>query len=458
MSNLQNAEVYKYNLWKQQEYTPYMKKLFHIALFLVAAATVHAGENLVIISPHWEGVRIEISAAFKEWHLKNYGTEAEIEWIDQGGASDNLKFVESLYKKSPEGIGIDMFFGGGISPYITLKEQSLLERYKISRELLRQIPAYCAGVPNYDRDFYWYGIVLSGFGILYNKKVLEFLSLPNPTDWESLGNKMYYTWVGNGDPRHSGSLHMMYEIILQAYGWRKGWEVIFAMAGNTKNFSSSASAVAKNTSSGEVAVSLCIDSYALAQIEVNGPENMGFILPEKLTVINPDAIGILKGASNLTTAQRFIDYLLSYEGQLIWMQKKGKEGGPEEFSLNRFSIRPDVYEHPDMETAFNPYKITGTIRYDFDLAAKRWNLLNDLLGTLVIDPHRRLRRSWGIILKSENKALKKKFFETPVDAGLQRFLWENWQDPVFRNYHINQWLDFSLRKFNSVEKQSQLYK
>ncbi len=435
-----------------------MRKLTVAVLFILGITPLCAKEKLVIISPHWEGIRIELSRAFNAWYLKNYGAEAEIEWIDQGGASDNLKFVESLYKKNPAGIGIDMFFGGGISPYIALKEESLLERYRISRELLTHIPAYCAGVPNYDKDFYWYGIVLSGFGILYNKKVLQYLSLPEPADWESLGDKIYYTWVGNGDPRHSGSLHMMYEIILQAYGWKKGWEVILAMSGNTRNFLSSASAVAKNTSSGEAAVSLCIDSYALAQIEVNGADNMGFVFPEKLTVINPDAIAILKGASNLKTAQRFIDYLFSYEGQLIWMQKKGKQGGPVEYSLNRFSIRPDVYEQPDIKGTFNPYKISETVRYDFDLAAKRWGLLNDMLGAFVIDPHRHLKESWGIIIKSENKEMKRKFFEIPVDSGLQRFLWENWSDPVFRNYQINQWLDFSLRKFESIKRQAQLYR
>lgn len=435
-----------------------MKKIQVGVLFILSLAPAYATEKIVIISPHWEGVRIELSRAFNTWHLKNYGTEVEIEWIDQGGTSDNLKFVESLYKKNPAGIGIDMFFGGGIDPYIALKEKSLLERYKLSQKLLKEIPAYCAGVPNYDKDFYWYGIVLSGFGILYNKKVLQFLSLPEPTDWESLGNKVYYTWVGNGDPRHSGSLHMMYEIILQAYGWEKGWEVIFAMSGNTRNFSSSASAVAKNTSSGEVAVSLCIDSYALAQIEVNGAENMGFILPEKMTVINPDAIGILKGAPHIKIAQHFIDYLFSYEGQLLWMQKKGKDGGPRDYSLNRFSIRPDVYQHPDIKGTFNPYKITGTLQYNFDLAAKRWGILNDMLGALVIDPHRHLKESWGIIIKSENRELKSRFFEMPIDAGVQRFLWENWSDPVFRNYHINQWLDFSLRKFTSIKRQAQLYR
>ncbi len=433
---------------------------FICCLLIIAAMPSYAREHLVVISPHWEGVRIEISEAFNRWYMKNYGTGVQVEWIDQGGTSDDIKFVESLYKKTPDGIGIDMFFGGGISPYIALKEEGLLQQYRIPRELLRQIPVSCAGIPNYDRDFYWYGIILSGFGILYNRKVLEFLSLPEPTTWESLGEKIYYGWVGNGDPRHSGSLHMMYEIILQAYGWKKGWEIIFAMAGNTRNFPSSASAVAKNTASGEVALSLCIDSYALAQIEVNGAENMGFILPEKLTVINPDAAGILKGAPNLSTARSFVDFLLSYEGQFIWMQKKGREGGPEKYSLNRFSIRPDVYDDSRLEHGiFNPYTLQGTMRYDFDMAARRWDMLDDLIGALVIDPHRHLRKSWGIILESEkNASLRKKFFEIPVDAELQRFLWENWSDPVFRNTTLNQWGNFSREKFRAIERQARLLK
>ena len=436
-----------------------MKKFLYAAVFMIAAVPLHAQKKLVIISPHWEGVRIELSRAFNQWHRENYGEGAEIEWIDQGGTSDNLKFVESLYRKNPEGIGIDMFFGGGISPYLRLKELNLLQPYRVKGDILKVLPKSCAGVPNYDsRNFSWYGIVLSGFGILYNKKVLDFLDLPVPADWESLGDPVYNTWVGNGDPRHSGSLHMMYEIILQAYGWRKGWEIILAMAGNTKNFSASASAVAKNTSSGEVAVSLCIDSYALAQIEVNGAENMGFLLPERLTVINPDAIGILRGAENIAGAQRFIDYLLSYEGQLIWMQKKGRDGGPEDYSLNRFSIRRDVYEHPDFQgRIFNPYDLKGAIDYNFDLATRRWSLLNDMMGAFVIDPHRILRKAWKVSLESGKKKLESRFFELPVEAGLQKFFWENWTDPVFRSHHINQWLDFSLEKFNSVLKMSRLY-
>ncbi|MGB9677788.1 MAG: ABC transporter substrate-binding protein [Candidatus Ratteibacteria bacterium] len=427
-----------------------MRKKLILSIFFILFSQVKGEKNLVIISPHWEGVKIEFTRAFCEWYEKNYKEKVKIEWIDQGGTTDDLKYVESLFKKNPDGIGIDLFFGGGLSPYLKMKSEGLLQKYKLPQNVLKKIPKYCAGIPNYDTDFYWYGVVLSGFGILYNKRAVKFLNIPIATTWKDLGNPVYYSLIGAADPRHSGSMHMMYEIILQTYGWDEGWKTILSIAGNTKNFSISASEVARETSIGEVVFSLCIDSYALAQIEVNGKENMGFIFPESQTVINPDCIGILKGAPNIEIAKRFIDFLFTYEGQLLWIQKKGKKEGPKEYSLNRFPILPDIYNEPGLEIDINPYKIKNTIKYDFQLASNRWNLIDDMIGSFVIDCHDELKKTWRIISKTNNKNLKERFYEIPVDKKIQRFLWENWKDPFFRNKYINEWIDFSLKKFRNI--------
>ncbi|MCM8771824.1 MAG: extracellular solute-binding protein [Candidatus Omnitrophica bacterium] len=425
-----------------------MKK--NIFLLFLLYKTLFCEKNLVIISPHWEGVKIEITRSFCKWYEKNYKEKVKVEWIDQGGTNDNLKYVESLFKKRPNGIGIDIFFGGGLSPYLKLKENGYLEKYKLPQSVLKNIPKLCGGIPNYDNDFFWYGVVLSSFGILYNKKVLNYLKLPIPSSWKDLGKGCYFSWIGAADPRHSGSMHMMYEIILQAYGWEEGWNTIFSIAGNTKNFSISASEVARQTSTGEVAISLCIDSYALAQIEINGIENMGFILPENETVINPDCIGILKGAPNIEIAQKFIDFLFTEEGQIIWIQEKGKWNGPKEYSLNRFPIMPSVYYHPEIKISINPYSIQNAIKYDFQLASNRWSILDDMIGSFIIDCHGSLKKAWELILKTQNNNLKEKFCELPFDKKIQRFLWENWRDPIFRNKHINDWVEFSIKKFKNI--------
>ena len=423
-----------------------------IIFFLFLLQTIlYSEEKLIIISPHWEGVKIEIEIAFKNWYFKNYGKAIKLEWIDQGGTSDDLKFVESLFKKNPNGIGIDVFFGGGIEPYLRLKEKNILYKYKVDEKILKKIPEKCLGIPNYDKDFYWYGIVLSGFGILYNKKVCDYLNLPFPKTWEDLGKDIYFSWIGAADPRHSGSMHMMYEIILQAYGWKKGWQTIFFIAGNTKSFSSSASQVAKDTSIGEVCVSLCIDSYALSQIEINGEENMEFILPKNLTIINPDAIGILKGAPNLFNATTFINFLLSYESQVLWMLKKGEENGPKEFSLNRLSILPDIYKNERIFLKnINPYLYKHSIPYNMKLASERWALINDIIGWCIIEPHRELQKAWEYILKNKKSELKEKFAQLPFDENSQNILLKSWNNPIFRNQQINKWFDFSRNKFKKI--------
>jgi ABC-type Fe3+ transport system substrate-binding protein len=405
----------------------------------------HAAEKLVIISPHWEGVRTEIGSAFIRYYARTTGKTVEIEWIDQGGTSDDIKYVESLFQKSPSGIGIDLFFGGGLDPYLRLKEKGLLLPYRLPTRTLANLPKFCQGIPNYDPEGYWYGIVLAGFGILYNKKVLDFIDAPAPVHWRQLADGRYRGWIGASDPRHSGSMHMMFEIILQTEGWNRGWKTIMGIAGNTRNFPTSASQSARDTSLGEVAATLAIDSYALSQIEINGAENMGFVLPEGATVINPDAVGILKGAPHLEIAREFLLFLLSEQCQLIWMLPRGSKGGPKEFSLNRLSILPSVYQKKGISFPVNPYAMKTTLQFDFERASQRWALVNDLMGACVIDCADFLRIAYSYVLSGTCDA--DLFYTFPVgEEAAQKFALR-WKDQVFRNQKINEFLRFSLHKF-----------
>ena len=424
-------------------------KLFTIAgifcIFLISEQCI-AEEKLVIISPHWEGVKIEIEDAFKKYYKKLKNSDIKIEWIDQGGSSDDLKYVESLFKKNPESTGIDIFFGGGLDPYLRLKEEGFLIPFRVSEKILKEIPPFCNGIPNYDKDYTWYGIVLSSFGILCNKKVLEFIKAPVPKKWNDLTLPTYYGWVGVSDPRHSGSMHMMFEIILQSNGWEKGWETIIGIIANSTSVPASASQSAKDTAIGQNAISLCIDSYALAQIEVNGVENMCFVLPEHQTVINPDCAGILKGAPNLENAKIFIEFLLTDECQRLWMYPKGSEGGPKKYSLNRLAIKPSVYENNPIATV-NPYKEKLEFSFDFKLASQRWALVNDLAGVFAIDCAPLARKAYKRVL--EGKCDRGKFFSICVKQKQQDELIKNWKDPVFRNKKLSQFLKCSIEKYKA---------
>ena len=106
------------------------------------------------------------------------GRSVELDWLDVGGSSETLRYIESEYKNKPTGIGIDVFFGGGYDPYLALKKAQLLEPYTLPKALLDKIPERLTGVPLYDPDYTWYGATLAGFGIVYNKVVLGLTKLP----------------------------------------------------------------------------------------------------------------------------------------------------------------------------------------------------------------------------------------------------------------------------------------
>src|SRR5262249_52509893 len=79
---------------------------------LLGFANVRADDNLVLVSPHWEGIQREFETAFKSHYLRETGRTVELEWMDAGGTSEVLRFIRSEFKAKPTGIGIDIFFGG----------------------------------------------------------------------------------------------------------------------------------------------------------------------------------------------------------------------------------------------------------------------------------------------------------------------------------------------------------
>ncbi|HEV8720503.1 MAG TPA: extracellular solute-binding protein [Candidatus Binatia bacterium] len=429
---------------------PWLALLLALSIIHSFPAIVFA-DKLVLISPHWEGIRYEFERAFKGRYQSETGRTAELEWMDVGGSSETLRYLESEYKNKPAGIGIDIFFGGGLDPYLALKKAHLLQSYTLPKSLLEKIPPSLTGVPLYDPDHSWYGATLSGFGIVYNKVVLGLTKMPVITTWEDLASPRAFGWVGSSDPRKSGSVHMVYEIILQAYGWEKGWRIITGMGANVRNFTNSASQVPKDVAIGEVAYGLAIDFYAWAQVKEAGTDKIGFVMPDNLTIITPDAIAILKGAPNPDVAKAFIRFVMSAEGQKLWLLVEKSPGGPQRFQLNRFSVLPSLYALPPQSTAvkLNPFSWRSDFVFDPKLSSERWSIVNDLIGALVIDQKHLLTRAWKEALAdglSEPEWQRLTAMPISADEALQ-LAKTKWKDSVFRNQKLNEWIHFARSKY-----------
>ena len=417
-------------------------------------------DKLIIISPHPESIEKEFGRNFKEWYLQGIGRSVTLDWLDLGGSSSDFRFIESEFQRVPDGIGIDLFFGGGTDNYLKLAEQGLLFSYKLPDSLLVRVPTEIFGIPVYDPEYRWYGAALSSFGIMYNEQLREFLRLPQVSTWKGLTHPDLVGRVGAADPRESGSAHMMYEIILQGYGWEKGFELITKLGANVRGFSAGSNAIPKDVVSGQVIYGMAIDFYAFGQIAVLGDDIIKYIVPPDAAVVSPDSIAILKGAPNLKVAQAFLEFVLSDTAQKLWMLRDDDPEGPKWLGgLNRASVIPELYDElGERCVVINPFKRElNPIEYDAAKGGMRWALINDLIGALVIDPHKDLVSAWKAINKCKDEqkreAAVERFAEMPITAeeGL-RIAQSEWKKPDYRNQKLTEWNRFARQKYSDTVK------
>ncbi|MCH8295938.1 extracellular solute-binding protein [Candidatus Poribacteria bacterium] len=430
-----------------------------ICCFVVVGFSL-AEDSLVIISPHPEGIESEFDRTFKPWYKRETGRAVNVEWIDRGGTSSDFRFIESEFQRVPEGIGLDLFFGGGTDYYLKLVEKGLLQPYKLPEALLKRIPQDIYGIPVYDSEYRWYGAALSTFGIMYNEELRQRLGLPEVSTWNDLTHPEVFRWVGAADPRESGSAHMMYEIILQGYGWEKGLELITKLGANVRGFSAGSSAIPRDVALGQVIYGMAIDFYAYGKIIEVGEDRVKYILPSDAVVVSPDSIAILKGAPNLKVAQKFLEFVFSDEAQKLWVLKDTDPEGPKwKGGLNRRSVIPALYDElGDRCVVPNPFKMDmKPIHYDSEKAGTRWNIVNDIIGALVIDSHKDLVNAWKAIKKckkaEKREAAIQALVRLPItEEEAMQIAQEDWKRQDFRNQKLKEWGQFATQKFKEAKK------
>lgn len=424
-------------------------------LLLCFSSVLHAADKVVVISPHRKSIQNEYIPAFKEWYKNRFKTDVEVDWLDQGGTNDDIRFIKSKFAANPKTSGIDLFFGGGTTGHNEIVDAKLAEKLNIPAEIMKQLPKTVAGHELGHKDGFYMSQALSSFGIFYNRTLLKLEKLPEPKTWSDLGSVGFKDRLVLTDPRKSGTTSVMNHIILESEGWDKGSELLFRMAGNARQFTQFSTDPIKAIVSGDASATPAIDFYALAKIGDLGADKLGFILPEGKTIIEGDPITILKGAPNRKVADRFVEFVLSTQGQALLMLPKGAPGGPKLETLGRLAVNTQTYKDTEGKrtNTFNPLTAKGFMTYDSDKIAKVRKVFDDMIGATMVDSHKDLRAAWSKVVargaKPEDVAAFAKF---PVTKAELEQLAAKWDDGVFRNEQINKWVKFSKDKFAAVAK------
>jgi len=410
-------------------------------------------EKLVIVTPHNEQIRFEIGRAFGDWHKAKYGESVVIDWRAIGGTSDIERILLSKYAsledqgKLDEGSGFDLVFGGGdYSFHYKLKpgvrgELSILEPLKFDEAFVDEVypEPTIAGNKLYDPDHTWWGVVLSSFGIVYNREVLELRGVDEPTTWEHLGDPKLSGWIALADPGHSGSVTVTYNTIVQRYGFERGWATLRRVCANAKYFSNSSSKVPLDVSAGDAAAGMCIDFYGRYQASAVGGDRVGFVAPAGETVVTADPVAVLRGCQRKELAERFVRWLLSPEGQLLWAVPTEHEFGPRQYGLRRMPIRRDIYpQHLDeFIDPVDAYAIASPLP---DGTPNYFRSIAPMMHAMAIDIHDDLKAAWATINATENAALRAEmiglFDAMPVTAEElieRQSLWKKNHDLVLED-------------------------
>ncbi|GBD37461.1 hypothetical protein HRbin36_02595 [bacterium HR36] len=495
---------------------PVIRKAVHLLTALSALGllgcgdTTEATHTLVFISPHRDEIRYEAERGFQRWLQRQPGWEqvrVQFVWRDLGGGTSQIiRYLHAQYQANPSSCGIDILWGGGTDIYLDLKHKGLLEACPLPQEVLDFLgPGEFQGIELRDPEGYWYGCMLTTLGIFYHEGVLQRLGLHHwqPQRWWDLTDERLAGHISAGDPRMSGSVHLLYEWILQVYGWDRGMELLLRLGANARVFGRSSDSVSRDVVLGKVACTGTLDFYALTAMAREREQvrrgwakqtELRLVFPPGETILNPDSIAILKGAPHYALARQFVIWSLSEVGQQTWMleplpdgsaagqvsqpsdrgaaaiqqeaafHRQRYPGAPERYRICRLSIAASLYDPqrypPQVRSVpLNPFAMlrpaeSGQLRrYDNRLAEARRRALDDLLGAWILDSHPLLRAAWEAVRQfpqAQRADLEKELFAPPCSEA-ELLAWRaELAEPRRRLKRVADWLRQARDRYTRI--------
>jgi ABC-type Fe3+ transport system substrate-binding protein len=425
-----------------------------LALVLAAVtSTAVAADRLVILSPHRKTIQEEHIPAFKAHYKQAYGTDVEVDWIDQGGTSNAVKYLAGKMAANPTAVGIDIFWGGTSANFVDMTRMDLLAPYALPTAVRANLPKEAAGVPLSDSKDRWHASCLSSFGVMFNKIALKLEKLPEPKTWADLADAKFLDQVSATDPRKSGTNSTMNMIVLDTEGWDKGWALLAKISGNTRRFTQSSSDPVRAVAVGDAAAAMVIDFYGLAQVWELGADKIGFVLPEGQTILDPDPVAVVKNAPNRKVAERFVDFSLSETAQKLWMLPVGAKGGPTRANLARLAVNPAAYKATEGQRLgiINPFEKQGFVKMDHEKAGEWREPLNELFGAVFVDGHEDLKKAWKRVVEDGLKPdAVAAFSAAPVSEKDLMAAAKKWDDDVYRNQKLNEWANAARARYRNI--------
>ncbi|MBN1786245.1 MAG: ABC transporter substrate-binding protein [Candidatus Methanofastidiosa archaeon] len=347
------------------------------------------GITITIITRHDTSIQEAFETAFLD---SDYAKDANI---------DKVRFMQPVSGLWPTAIdngGIDVAWGGGPTLFDQLMELDYLD--VLTNDILPEMQYIDdniggAAMKRYSNgNVVWVAAAISSFGFTVNHNVLDAYDLEKPETWDDLADPNYFRdppVIGVGNAPDTTSNTRIYEIILQNYGWEEGWVKLTQIAANSGIYYGSVD-VLNAVETGTIAIGTTIDFYGYSSME--DYTYTEYVIPTGQSLLNGDPIALVKGSENKEAALAFIDYVLSPEGQSIWLLD----------TINRMPIREDAFDTEFGMTRTNLkelYDLTISnqgIEFSEDLALSYEGTVVPYWAAVLDRPHNELVAAWEALI------------------------------------------------------------
>ncbi|SDA92237.1 ABC transporter substrate-binding protein [Sinorhizobium sp. NFACC03] len=261
------------------------------ALTAALLSTAAYAENLVLYTSQ---PNEDAQATVDAFQAANPGIE--VEWVREGTTKIMAKLMAEIEAGNPVA---DVLLIADTVTMQRLKEAGHLADYKSP-----EAANYDAAL--YDADGAYYSTKMITTGIVYNTSAAM-----KPAGWQDLAKTEAKGLVTMPSPLTSGAALIHAQTLTNIDGL--GWDYYKALAANGATAAGGNGGVLKAVATGEKAYGMLVDFMAIREKAKGAP--VEFVFPAEGVSAVTEPVGILKTAKNVDVAKKFVDFLLSEEGQ-----------------------------------------------------------------------------------------------------------------------------------------------
>lgn len=220
----------------------------------------------------------------------------EVEWVREGTTKLMAKLMAEIEAGNP------------VADVLLIADTVTMQRLKEAGQLLAykspEAANYDAAL--YDADGAYYSTKMITTGIIYNTAAST-----KPEGWQDLAKADAKGLVTMPSPLTSGAALIHAQTLAGIDGL--GWDYYKALAENGATAAGGNGGVLKAVATGEKAYGMIVDFMAIREKAKGAP--VEFVFPAEGVSAVTEPVGILKTAKNPDAAKKFVDFLISEEGQ-----------------------------------------------------------------------------------------------------------------------------------------------